>query len=1106
MTFTKLILNSLRYHARSHLGVILGAAVGTAVLAGALLVGDSVRHSLTSMALLRLGQTDVVLVSNDRLFRSELATELGNELGVETAPSLIFLATASAQGGDTRANKVQVMGVDDRFWGFSPEPSSAPSLEDDQVALNTHLARQLGVKLGDTVLFRVPKPSQLSREAPMAPEEDSSMALRVEVGAIIEDSSFGRFSLQASQLPAHNAFFPLKWFQEELESGDRCNLMLAKAPANQTEFLDRANQTLKDTWQLADAELYLAPLTNHVNTVELRSPRVFLDTPVANAVSAAQPSARKTITYFVNSLEVGTNSCPYSMVSGVESPLAPEGMKDDEIAINPWLANKLSAKVGDELAMRYFVVSDGRNSVEHTNVFRIHSIVEESSLTIDPSLMPDFPGMKDAENCREWDTGFDMDMDLILDDDQKYWDDYKGTPKAFVTLAAGQKMWANRFGELTSFRFNAEASQTNEIAAALIAEIKPEEAGLVFSPIREQALQAVKQSQDFGGLFIGFSFFLITAALVLLSLLFQFGIEQRTRETGTLLAIGFTPAMVKKQLLKEGALLSVIGGAIGMVGAIAYAKAMIWGLTSLWQSAVGTSSLSFHMSTGTLIGGTIGGVIIAIGTIWLALRKQINLPARELLSEGAGSEVLEQKSQAKTSGGKGKLIAWGSIILALALTGIGLSQGSLNPGLFFGAGSLFLIGGLMLSAAVIRSLDGEGSEAAPSLTKAGFRNAARRRKRSLATVSMLACGSFMIVAVGANKLDALKNAGERSSGTGGFTYLGQTSLPVNHDLTTERGLDFFGMDPEDMEAIQLVPFRVLEGEEASCLNLNRAQKPRIAGVDPSKLADRKAFSFASVDGDLSAENPWLLLNETFPDGAIPAIADNNSIMWAMGRKVGQTFEYPDPDHHGNPIKIRLVAGVANSILQGNLIVSSERFVEHFPNQEGYQMYLIDVGSGKEEDASKTLTRGLRDVGLELTSTIDRLDAFNAVQNTYLSTFQALGGLGLLLGSVGIGIVVLRNVLERRSELALLLSLGFRKSSVRWLVLSEHGALLLLGLATGVVSAAIAVLPALQSPGADVPYQSLGITLLLVLLSGWVWTWFATLSALKGNLIDSLRSE
>jgi ABC-type antimicrobial peptide transport system permease subunit len=146
------------------------------------------------------------------------------------------------------------------------------------------------------------------------------------------------------------------------------------------------------------------------------------------------------------------------------------------------------------------------------------------------------------------------------------------------------------------------------------------------------------------------------------------------------------------------------------------------------------------------------------------------------------------------------------------------------------------------------------------------------------------------------------------------------------------------------------------------------------------------------------------------------------------------------------------------------------------------------------------------MGLELTPAIDKLNAFNAVQNTYLSTFQILGGLGLLLGSAGLGIIVLRNVFERRGELGLLLAVGFQRRALQKLVLVEHGALLATGIAIGVVSAAVVVLPALVSPGAPLPYGSLAVTLGAVCLNGLIWTWLATRFALRGDLLEALRNE
>jgi ABC-type antimicrobial peptide transport system permease subunit len=149
---------------------------------------------------------------------------------------------------------------------------------------------------------------------------------------------------------------------------------------------------------------------------------------------------------------------------------------------------------------------------------------------------------------------------------------------------------------------------------------------------------------------------------------------------------------------------------------------------------------------------------------------------------------------------------------------------------------------------------------------------------------------------------------------------------------------------------------------------------------------------------------------------------------------------------------------------------------------------------------------MQDVGLELTPTVARLNQFNAVQNTYLGTFQVLGGLGLLLGSVGLGVVVLRNVLERRSELALLLALGFRPKQVRRLVLWENGALLLVGLALGIFAALVAVLPAVLAPTGQLPYGTLALTLLAVLANGALWTWLATRFAVRGDLLAALRND
>jgi putative ABC transport system permease protein len=240
-----------------------------------------------------------------------------------------------------------------------------------------------------------------------------------------------------------------------------------------------------------------------------------------------------------------------------------------------------------------------------------------------------------------------------------------------------------------------------------------------------------------------------------------------------------------------------------------------------------------------------------------------------------------------------------------------------------------------------------------------------------------------------------------------------------------------------------------------------------------------------------------------PEEPIPAIGDANSIQWALGKRIGDTLDYVDD--RGRPFQVRLVGAVANSILQGQLLISETEFMRRFPGESGHRCFLIDT-DGPEAPIARELTRGLTDLGFETTPTVDRLNRFNAVQNTYLNTFQWLGGLGLLLGSVGLGLVVQRNVLERRGELALLAAVGFTQSRIRSMILSEHLRLLWQGMAWGLASALLATAPMWTTAPRALPWNSLGLILAAVFANGLVWTWLATRQACRGELLAALRGE
>ena len=1087
-----LSIRSLRHFWRTQISVAAGLAVGAGVLIGALVVGDSVSYSLRRIALDRVGQALTAWVGNDRFFREEVA-------GADGAPVLMLEGTVALPAGTRRVNGVQLLGVDERFFAMAPSGNAPDGWEaEDGIWLNGPLVRRLGVEIGDSVIVRMAKPTALPTDAPLSSDEDRLVALRVTVAGIVEDEDFGRFSLRANQTPPPTLFMPMPRLQQAAERPGRANLILF--PRDGAIYPE-----VRDRWTLADSELRLAPVPDQP-LVELRTDRVFLEPAVAEAALAAAAPAYPVLSYFVNELSAGERATPYSTVAAVPfdegSPWAgwvdrpPEA---DEIVLNEWVAEDLQAGPGDRVVLRYFVMGALRALVETTATFRVSAVVPMRGVAADPSLMPDYPGFADADSCRDWEPGFEVDLDRIRDRDETYWDDHRGTPKAFIPLATGQDLWTNRFGNLTSIRFPAQT----DLEEALNRAIEPADLGHSVIPIREQALQATHEAMSFSGLFVGFSMFLIAAALLLTGMLFVFGVEQRAREMGTLLAVGYTRRQVHGLVWREGSLLAGVGSLAGVGLGIGYTHLMLRGLGGVWQSAIGDTQLWFHARPASLALGFVLSAGLGLAVMAWTVRRILARPPTELLK----GEIRTARVGARRPARLGWWVAGvcGTAAAAVAIHAAAGDSGNPAEG-FFTAGMLILIAVLAgcqiwLAAMALRPTRGE-SFGAGDWTR---RNLTRRPGRSLSTIALLACGTFMVAAAGVHRQSATRDADRPESGTGGFLFVGEATQPITRDLNLASARDYYGLDPEVMEGVSFLPLRVRQGDDASCLNLNRAQQPTLAGVPADALAGR--FTAAAVaegwrDGDDA--DVWALLKRRPEDGAIPAIADNNSILWAMGKKVGDTLEYTD--EHGEPLTIRLVAGLANSMVQGLVLIDADRLMEAYPSTSGFQRMWMDAPASSAEAVADELSFALQDHGLELERAVERLDAFNAVQNTYLAIFQVLGGMGLLLGSIGLGVVVLRNILERRAELALLRGLGFTRGALRRLMISEHGRLLAVGLGGGVAAAALAVVPTLLTPGTSFPVLHVGCLIAAVAVNGFLWVAGAAILALRGDLLPALREE
>ncbi len=1109
MTRWTLIARSLRFHARSHAGTVLGAAVAAAVLTGALAVGDCVRHTLRRQALERLGKIHAALIQHDRYFRAALATEMQETTA--GAPLLVAAlrlnATAQHPESKARASQVQLMGVTDDFWKCAPSGSPPVALAAEGALINPRLAAQLNLKLGDTFSMRIARPSILPRDAPLALAEDLTVRLRLRVAGILDpQSQLADFNLRPGATPPHNVFVSLDWLQKEAEMPGRANVLLAAAGdtgAATSAILAQANTSLRKHWQLADAELELRELPQH-DVLELRTGRIFLDPPALEAARGAGNATQTVLTYLVNEIRSGNHTVPYSMVTALESSAPPladfPNLGTQGVVLTQWLAEELGARKGDPLSLSYYVLGMNRQLEERNATFTVAGVVPTSAHGGDRELMPDFPGIAGVDEIRNWEPGIDVDLKKIRPQDEAYWKEHRGTPKAFLSWDAGKAHWANRYGAATAVRYELGPGRHQEIEAALRQRLDPAAIGLQFRDVRTFALDG-RSANDFGVLFVSLSFFLITAALLLMGLLFAFGTEQRAPQWGTMLAIGFTGRQVGTLVLLEGAVLAVLGSGLGALAGLGYTHLLTRGLGTIWAGALGAGSIDYHVLPVTVVVGMCGGIVMALFTVWLTLRRLRQAQAATLLN--AGMHLARPQPGASRSGAlTAALCLCGALVLAWSMKG---AAGQAKAGGFFGAGALLLASGIGACHAWLGGLASAGGTGFASLGAMGWRAGARRRGRSLACVSLLACGVFLVVAVGAFRVPPEQGMGTRTSGTGGFAFFGIADAAVLHDLNTSAGREKMAVNESKVPAGTLVPLRLREGDDASCLNLNQPREPRVLGVQPALLARRGAFTFAAEEAGGDRLHGWDLLSRRYADGAVPGVVDLSTGQWALHKRVGDTLDYPD--ERGGTFRIRIVGMLAHSMLQGDLLIAEDQFVQRFPSAAGYRVLLVDAAHADAAQAArKELEFALEDHGLELTAATDRLAAFSRVQNTYLDIFQALGGLSLLLGSAGLGVMVLRNVLERRGELALMEAVGFGRGALHWLVWAEHGGLLAMGTLAGVMSALLAVWPALDAPGHGMQPSAIALTVGAILLSGMVWIGLATSMALRGELLPSLRSE
>ncbi len=1049
------------------------------------------------------------------------------------------------------------------------ESHAAPTDQDQTVAMNAVLAESLGVRVGDAIVLRIPKRSAVPSDSPLGRRTPDSTGKRLLVSQILPREGLGQFALRPTQVTGPLVVASLSTAQQILRRGDVANAIFAVAslpagpPAHPSvvAWLASGLHPLME-----DIGLCLEPVEAS-DALRLTSRRLIMPPEVDRVAEQilGPLGGRPSLAFLANSLEPVDQSdraiaatIPYSTIVGISSASLPVGdlvdqrgsilktPEVDEIVINRWMADDFASQgnpiaIGDSLEIRLFRPETLHGRVEETRcTLRVSGVAEMRGAAVARSLVPEVEGITDERSIADWDPPFPFNRQAVRttppnDQDDRYWKEYGATPKAFVSLEVARRLAGSRFGQSTAWHVpNPHGGSLDGLRHTIAAAIRPEPMGLRVVPLKALALRAAEGSTPFGSLFLALSSFVVVAGLLLEWLLFNLMVAARRRDIGILAAIGWPPGQVAKLLTLIGGIAAVAGIAIGTFLGPLWSSLLLACLATSWNNAVAAGSIQAFgadaPSLAALWPSAVGSLIVSLAAVAWAARRMAHRSPSTLLRGGCDGVYGKPGRQSRQAICVAILAAVGVLASAWGARSAEAQSAVL---LFFLSGAAALVG---LLAVVRFILDRAGLNrlALRTLPQLAWLGIKAQTSRAFSVVAIVGIAEFLVVALSSFSLPVPDQPQSTQSPTGGYTFIATFGEPTGIDpssnATQESVQESLGLT-DDQRAVlascTIARLRSNAGDDASCTNLYAPGQPTVLGLGPG-FVSRGGFRFvdhAAIvpdSGNLppnASPNPWTLLDRPLPTQAsdtlpIPAILDQATAQWALKLGgVGSGFTVADDD--GKKVDLEIVGLLEPSILQGYVLVSESNFERIFPRRSGYAMAMIDGAAAisplgadvrsHPRHLTQAIAAAWADAGVSVESTLERLRSLSAVQNTFLGGFQALGTLGLLLGTVGVAAVQAQSVLERTAAIGLMRAIGFTLFRIRSIVVLETLLMVGLGLAVGTLSGCLALVPSLVAGVARVPLAwilaTCGLTMAASLVAGIVAT--GQIARLESR--ESLRS-
>ena len=337
----------------------------------------------------------------------------------------------------------------------------------------------------------------------------------------------------------------------------------------------------------------------------------------------------------------------------------------------------------------------------------------------------------------------------------------------------------------------------------------------------------------------------------------------------------------------------------------------------------------------------------------------------------------------------------------------------------------------------------------------------------------------------------------------GYDVLAESSIALRFDLgnKSDRARNNVADFPANVTVAQFLTFGQIGG---SCSNLRRNLPPRLIGANESFVRESTLRFQASMAGVAA---PWALLDDVQEDGSIPTIGDYNTIVWILGKGVGDRL--PIVDERGVARDLLVVGIVENSIFPGSVFISEENINNLYPTTAEYRLFLFKTGDA--QGLVKYLEDSLRTYGVDAVLVEELVRANLSVEWSYMGLFQALLLFGLIVGIVGLAASSSKSVEERKPEIGTMRALGFKRSTVRSVFLLENLYIASLGAAVGIVAGLLTAFAffgrgSLLGYGAAIPWVAILLVIVVVDVTSLLATLAPVSRAARMHPVEALRRE